>query len=187
MSAPASALDIQVSLVTACHNRSLSWKVCLEFTGKNFQNQSGVSNKFWESWQDSSGRIWVNYGALGTGGLKTPMGPLTLSEATSKIAEKLKKGYGYANYGTLSQISELPLIHKATVPLPTPAQPLARPDLPGPLKDVERVVFISEDRYDALDARGERVMTLNAAGALELFQMSPYVRSKSPSSLLAGP
>lgn len=152
-------------LASQAEKSNIKWEVRLEFHGKNEDNVSGRSDKFWECWSDGHG-CYTNHGACGTGGLSSPVGPLSLREVQKRMSAKMLKGYTPVS-GSHQSLSTSVALSTPRVPDEEPEKSIDPTPLSGPFAFVSRIECdnSSDDRFRAFDVKGNLVMILTADGA----------------------
>ena len=142
------------------------WKVRLEYEGRNYDNASGRSCKFWEGSAVGDGNVLIRWGKLGArGGSQTK----TWSEFCDKLHKKLnhrKTPYEYAD-GTLRTYTSAPA---------KPAAP-ALPALTGPFALVRWLRQAADLSWECLDDT-EAVLFTVPAGSAQTLVRYPDIKVK---------
>jgi predicted DNA-binding WGR domain protein len=141
------------------HRTGKPWAVRVEYRGYNDDNKSGRSSKFWEIFSSGNGRVFCNWGALGTAGRSSPMEIEGFMEAYDKCCEKRAKGYRYMT-GTQIQL---------------PKAPTSVSELPEPYRSIRRLVDLGNGFFRAEDSGNQLIMELDREGKSQLMQFNPFV------------
>ena len=169
------------------------WTIRIEYVGRNGENVSGYSSKFWQAGGVGRGMVEVRWGKIG-GSSQTLV--KDWSYVVGKLPKKLNEGYRYVS-GTSSNATQ-PAYKAAQVARPAPAPqapadlaagilgavatitadharcaglpsaPVA-PHLPGPFGLVAGLRAVKAG-FEALDANGKKLMLLTFDGGRQLSQ-----------------
>ena len=136
---------VSKDIAGARHREGKPWIVRLEFSGANYDNESGQSSKFWEA-RGSNGAVSIVYGKIGSNGRSIHKDWYYFDE---KYYEKCNKGYSYC------ASTQYEIETKKTV------------SLVGPYALI-RNVRETADGYTAYDSGGNFLMALTKEGFEEI-------------------
>lgn len=147
-----------IDIATRLHNENRPWAVRVEYVGYNKNNVGRESAKFWEIYSTGNGRVFVNWGALGSSGQKTPKA-IDFWEALDKLSEKRNKGYSYCTETSRHY----------------PTSPRYVADLPEPFRAIRRLVDLGNGFFRAEDSSNQMLMELDGEGKRQIMNFNPFV------------
>ena len=145
-------------VATRLNREDRPWAVRVEYVGYNKNNLSRESAKFWEIYSPGNGRVFVNWGALGSSGQKNPKS-IGFWEALDKLHEKKNKGYSYCMETSRHY----------------PTSPTSVADLPEPFRAIRRLVDLGNGFFRAEDSSNQMLMELDGEGKRQIMNFNPFV------------